>query len=64
MPKQKTHSGAKKRFSMTSTGKIKRGRQGHRHILTKKTKKRKRSLRKVVYVSPAFEKNVKELINS
>lgn len=64
MPKQKTHSGAKKRFTLTSDGKIKRGRQGHRHILTKKTRKRKRSLRKVDYISPSFEKNVKELLNS
>lgn len=63
MPKQKTHSGAKKRFSLTASGKIKRGKQGHRHILTKKSQKRKRNLRKVAYVSPSFEKNIKELIN-
>ena len=40
MPKIKTHSGAKKRFKVTSTGKIKRGHVGRRHILTKKNTKR------------------------
>ena len=63
MPKQKTHSGAKKRFALTGNGSIKRGKQGHRHILTKKTRKRKRNLRKVDYISPSFEKNVKVLLN-
>lgn len=42
MPKMKSHSGAKKRFSLTSKGKVKRRRSGLRHILTKKSKKRKR----------------------
>ena len=45
MPKMKTHRGAAKRFSRTSTGKIKRNRAYHSHILTKKTQKRKRRLR-------------------
>ena len=44
MPKQKTNSGAKKRFSFTGTGKIKRHHAYHSHILTKKTKKQKRNL--------------------
>ena len=44
MPKQKTNSGAKKRFSFTGTGKVKRNRAYHSHILTKKTKKQKRNL--------------------
>ena len=42
MPKMKSHSGAKKRFKLTGSGKIKRRRTGLRHILTKKSKKRKR----------------------
>ena len=63
MPKQKTHSGAKKRFKLTNSGNIKRGKQGHRHILTKKTTKRKRDLRKTTYVSKSFDKTVRELIN-
>ena len=44
MPKLKTNSGAKKRFSFTGTGKIKRRHAYHSHILTKKTKKQKRNL--------------------
>ena len=44
MPKQKTNSGAKKRFSFTGTGKVKRNHAYHSHILTKKTKKQKRNL--------------------
>ena len=44
MPKVKTNSGAKKRFTFTATGKIKRRHAYHSHILTKKTKKQKRNL--------------------
>jgi large subunit ribosomal protein L35 len=44
MPKSKTKSGAKKRFKLTGTGKIKRKHAFMRHILTKKAKKRKRAL--------------------
>jgi large subunit ribosomal protein L35 len=44
MPKQKTHSGAKKRFKVTGTGKIKRKSAFKNHILTKKSTKRKRNL--------------------
>ena len=44
MPKMKTNSGAKKRFTLTGTGKIKRKHAFHSHILTKKTKKQKRNL--------------------
>lgn len=46
MPKLKTNRGAKKRFRVTGTGKVKRNRSGHRHILTSKDQKRKRGLRK------------------
>ena len=45
MPKQKTHKGASKRFSLTGTGKVKRKKAFHSHILTKKATKRKRNLR-------------------
>ena len=48
MPKIKTHSGAKKRFKLTKTGKVKRAHAFKSHILNKKTTKRKRNLRKVV----------------
>ena len=46
MPKMKSNSGAKKRFKRTGTGKIKRHHAFHSHILTSKSKKRKRNLRK------------------
>ena len=45
MPKLKTHSGAKKRFNLTKTGKVKRAKAFKSHILTKKTTKRKRNFR-------------------
>ena len=45
MPKQKTKSGAKKRFSLTASGKVKRAKMNRRHILSKKAPKRKRVLR-------------------
>ena len=49
MPKIKTHSGAKKRFNLTKTGKVKRAKAYKSHILTKKDTKRKRSLRTATY---------------
>ena len=51
MPKMKGHSGAKKRFRVTKSGRIKIAHQGKNHILTKKTSKRKMGLRKGVYMS-------------
>ena len=51
MPKLKTHRGAAKRFSFTGSGKIKRNKAYKSHILTKKTRKRKRSLGKSTLVS-------------
>ena len=62
MPTMKSHSGAKKRFSLTATGKIKRGHQGKSHILSKKTTKRKRRLRTTSYVSATQEKTIKSMI--
>jgi large subunit ribosomal protein L35 len=62
MPKIKTHSGAKKRFSLTSSGKVKRGRAYRSHILTKKSTKRKRNLRKGAYIAAVEEKNIRTLI--
>lgn len=49
MPKMKTHSGAKKRFNLTKTGKVKRAHAFASHILTKKSTKRKRGLRSGAY---------------
>ena len=62
MPKMKSHSGAKKRFRLTGTGKVKRYSQGKSHILAKKSTKLKRRLRTGTYVSKTQEKTVKGLI--
>jgi large subunit ribosomal protein L35 len=62
MPKLKTNSGAKKRFTLTGTGKIKRKHAFKRHILTKKTTKQKRALTHITMVSKADMKNVKALL--
>ncbi len=58
MPKMKTKSGAKKRFRLTATGKIKRKHAYKRHILTKKSKKQKRNLQHTGLVSKADTRNV------
>ena len=62
MPKQKTNSGAKKRFSFTGTGKVKRNRAYHSHILTKKTKKQKRNLVHQTLVDGTNLKQVRDLL--
>ena len=62
MPKMKTNSGAKKRFALTGTGRIKRKHAYHSHILTKKTKKQKRNLDHFTLVSRVDEKAVKALL--
>lgn len=62
MPKMKTHRGAAKRFSLTKSGKIKRSKAFKRHILTKKTTKRTRNLRKTGYIAECEAKNIKRLI--
>jgi large subunit ribosomal protein L35 len=62
MPKLKTHKGAAKRFRLTAKGKIKRGHAFARHILTKKTAKRKRHLDIDALVSEADEKGVKRML--
>jgi large subunit ribosomal protein L35 len=62
MPKIKTHKGAAKRFSLTKSGKVKRGKAYRSHILNKKSTKRKRNLRHGTYIAAAEEKNIKQLI--
>ena len=62
MPKTKTNSGAKKRFALTGSGKIKRKHAFKSHILTKKTKKQKRNLTHFGLVSKADQNNVKSLL--
>ncbi len=63
MPKKKTHRGAAKRFKVSANGKVLRHHSMTSHILTKKSTKRKRHLRKATLVSPAFEKTIKSLLN-
>ncbi|MDY0089911.1 MAG: 50S ribosomal protein L35 [Flavobacteriaceae bacterium] len=60
MPKMKTKSGAKKRFKITGTGKIKRKHAYKSHILTKKSKKRKLALTHTTLVHESDERSVKE----
>ena len=62
MPKMKTNSGAKKRFCLTGSGKIKRKHAFKRHILTKKTTKQKRNLTYAGLVDKADKSNVKLLL--
>ena len=62
MPKVKTNSGAKKRFTFTGTGKIKRRHAFHSHILTKKTKKQKRNLVPSTLVDNDNLKQVRDLL--
>jgi large subunit ribosomal protein L35 len=62
MPKLKTHKGAAKRFRTTGTGKIKRGHSHARHILTKKTTKRKRQLDIDTLVSDADLGRVEQML--
>ncbi len=62
MPKQKTHSGAKKRFQLTKNGKVKRAHAYKSHILNKKSTKRKRGLRKGAYVDTSNASVIKKLI--
>lgn len=62
MPKMKSHSGAKKRFKLTKTGKVKRGSAYRSHILTKKSTKLKRGLRAPAYADKTNVKEVKEML--
>ena len=62
MPKIKTHRGAAKRFSLTGTGRVKRSKAYASHILTTKTKKRKRNLRKSTVLDHADEKSIKKIL--
>jgi large subunit ribosomal protein L35 len=62
MPKLKTHRGAAKRFSLTGTGKVKRSKAYASHILTTKTTKRKRNLRKSAILDDTNEKAIKKLL--
>ncbi|GMA31682.1 50S ribosomal protein L35 [Litorihabitans aurantiacus] len=62
MPKNKTHSGAKKRFRVTGSGKIMRERTGARHLMEHKTSTRRRRLNSDAAVSPADLPKIKKLL--
>ena len=62
MPKLKTNKGTAKRFKVTKKGRIKRHKAGSSHILSKKTRKRKRSLRKSCLAAKTDEKRLKQLL--
>ncbi len=62
MPKMKSHSGAKKRFKKTGSGKYKRKKAGKRHILTKKKRRRKRKLGKPTTVDKTQKKDVEQML--
>ena len=62
MPKVKTNSGAKKRFALTGSGKVKRKHAFKSHILTKKTKKQKRNLTKFSVLDNSNLRSVKEML--
>ena len=62
MPKIKTHSGAKKRFKLSATGKVRRAHAYKSHILNKKTTKRKRNLRKVTVADVTNVAAVKKMV--
>ncbi len=62
MPKMKTHSGAKKRFKITGSGKIKRFQSNASHLMRKKSKRAKLNLRGATLVSKADETRMKKLL--
>jgi large subunit ribosomal protein L35 len=65
MPKMKSHKGARKRFKITGSGEVKRGRAFKSHILTKKTPKRKRRLRRSALIATRGEvKRIKRLLQA
>lgn len=62
MPKMKTHRGAAKRFKKTGTGKLVRRKANKQHILTKKSSKRRRRLRKPALVAPSDVKRLEQML--
>jgi large subunit ribosomal protein L35 len=62
MPKLKSHTGSKKRFRLTATGKVKRSQGYKNHILTKKSTKRKRNLRQGVMANDSNAATIKKML--
>jgi large subunit ribosomal protein L35 len=63
MPKMRTRSSAKKRFRLTARGKVRREKAYASHILTKKTRKRKRNLRKTGLIHPTQSKKIRSMLD-
>lgn len=63
MPKMKTHSGAKKRFKVTASGKVKYAKEGRGHFLTEKSASRGRKKRKGAFIQGKHAKNIKRMLN-
>ena len=61
--KMKSHRGASKRFKLTGSGKVKRNKAYKSHILTKKSPKRKRGLRKATTLTGAYHKRIKSVLS-
>lgn len=64
MPKLKSHSGAKKRFRVTATGKLKYAKANRGHFLTEKSSNHRRKMRKGSFVQGKMAKNIKRMINA
>jgi large subunit ribosomal protein L35 len=64
MPKKKSHSAARKRFTLTAKGHVKRRKAFKSHILNKKDRKRKRNLRKGALIFKGFEKKVRSMLEA
>ncbi|MBN2036855.1 MAG: 50S ribosomal protein L35 [Chitinispirillaceae bacterium] len=64
MPKKKSHRSARKRFTITAKGRVKRAKAYKSHILNKKDRKRKRNLRKSTLVFKGFEKKVRSMLEA
>ena len=62
MPKMKTRRGAAKRFKLTASGRIKRNKANHRHMLIRRSKKAKRNMRQGAIVGAADRKNVRRML--
>ena len=63
MPKQKTRRGAAKRFRLTGTGKLRRNKANHRHMLVRRSKSAKRKMRKSGLICKADERKVRRMLS-
>jgi large subunit ribosomal protein L35 len=62
MPKMKTRRGAAKRFKLTASGKLKRNKANHRHMLVRRSNKAKRKMRQSDFVSAGDRRNVRRML--